>query len=94
MASDQRLDQMGMLRRSIDEHLKDAVASGRAEVKPVSCLGRCDAAPAVAVNDVPADRSTPVDPAARAACVASCPTGAIVRIDPGEYVDEIYERQG
>lgn len=31
---------------------------------------------------------------ARAACVASCPTGAIVRIDPGEYVDEIYERQG
>jgi Fe-S-cluster-containing dehydrogenase component/thioredoxin reductase/CRP-like cAMP-binding protein/pSer/pThr/pTyr-binding forkhead associated (FHA) protein len=32
--------------------------------------------------------------AARAACVASCPTGAIVRIDPDEYVDEIYERQG
>jgi len=32
--------------------------------------------------------------ASRAACVASCPTGAIVRIDPGEYVDEIYERQG
>ena len=32
--------------------------------------------------------------APRAACVASCPTGAIVRIDPGEYVDEIYERQG
>lgn len=31
---------------------------------------------------------------ARAACVASCPTGAIVRIDPDEYVDEIYERQG
>ena len=32
--------------------------------------------------------------APRAACVASCPTGAIVRIDPGEYVNEIYERQG
>jgi Fe-S-cluster-containing dehydrogenase component len=32
--------------------------------------------------------------AARAACVASCPTGATVRIDPAEYVDEIYERQG
>jgi Fe-S-cluster-containing dehydrogenase component/thioredoxin reductase/CRP-like cAMP-binding protein/pSer/pThr/pTyr-binding forkhead associated (FHA) protein len=30
----------------------------------------------------------------RAACVASCPTGAIVRIDPDIYVDEIYERQG
>ncbi|MFP6655168.1 MAG: NAD(P)-binding domain-containing protein [Myxococcota bacterium] len=30
----------------------------------------------------------------RAACVASCPTGAIVRIDPDEYADEIYERQG
>lgn len=30
----------------------------------------------------------------RAACVSSCPTGAIVRIDPDEYVDEIYERQG
>ena len=29
----------------------------------------------------------------RAACVASCPTGAIVRIDPHIYVDEIYERQ-
>lgn len=32
--------------------------------------------------------------APRAACVASCPTGAIVRIDPDAYVDEIYERQG
>jgi len=32
--------------------------------------------------------------AARAACVASCPTGAIVRIDPDDYVDQIYERQG
>jgi Fe-S-cluster-containing dehydrogenase component/thioredoxin reductase/CRP-like cAMP-binding protein len=32
--------------------------------------------------------------APRAACVASCPTGAIVRIDPAEYMDEIYERQG
>jgi thioredoxin reductase/Fe-S-cluster-containing dehydrogenase component len=41
-------------------------------------------------RELPAKRSG----AARAACVASCPTGAIVRIDPDEYVDEIYERQG
>ncbi|MGB0618815.1 MAG: NAD(P)-binding domain-containing protein [Myxococcota bacterium] len=41
-------------------------------------------------RELPAKKSG----AARAACVASCPTGAIVRIDPGEYVDEIYERQG
>ena len=41
-------------------------------------------------RDLPAKKSG----APRAACVASCPTGAIVRIDPGEYVDEIYERQG
>ncbi len=41
-------------------------------------------------RELPAKKSG----APRAACVASCPTGAIVRIDPGEYVDEIYERQG
>ena len=41
-------------------------------------------------RELPAKRSG----APRAACVASCPTGAIVRIDPAEYVDEIYERQG
>jgi ferredoxin len=41
-------------------------------------------------RELPAKKSG----AARAACVASCPTGAIVRIDPAEYVDEIYERQG
>ena len=32
--------------------------------------------------------------APRAACVASCPTGAIVRVDPVKYVDEIHARQG
>ena len=32
--------------------------------------------------------------ASKAACVASCPTGAIVRVDPRAFVDEIYERQG
>ena len=41
-------------------------------------------------RELPAKRSG----APRAACVASCPTGAIVRIDPNEYIDEIYERQG
>ncbi|MFK7896032.1 MAG: NAD(P)-binding domain-containing protein [Myxococcota bacterium] len=41
-------------------------------------------------RELPAKKSG----APRAACVASCPTGAIVRIDPGEYVNEIYERQG
>lgn len=41
-------------------------------------------------RELPAKKSG----APRAACVASCPTGAIVRIDPGAYVDEIYERQG
>ena len=41
-------------------------------------------------RELPAKKSG----APRAACVASCPTGAIVRIDPDEYVDEIYERQG
>jgi len=41
-------------------------------------------------RELPAKKSG----SARAACVASCPTGAIVRIDPNEYVDEIYERQG
>jgi cGMP-dependent protein kinase 2 len=29
----------------------------------------------------------------RAACVASCPTGAIVRVKPGEYIEEILEGQ-
>lgn len=41
-------------------------------------------------RELPAKKSG----APRAACVASCPTGAIVRIDPDKYVDEIYERQG
>lgn len=41
-------------------------------------------------RDLPAKRGG----APRAACVASCPTGAIVRVDPGKFVDEIYERQG
>ncbi len=56
--------------------------SGGAEVKKAV---KCDLC-----RELPAKRSG----APRAACVASCPTGAIVRIDPGEYVDEIYERQG
>ena len=38
-------------------------------------------------RELPAKKSG----APRAACVASCPTGAIVRIDPGEYVDEIVD---
>ena len=32
------------------------------------------------------------DGSARAACVASCPTGAIVRVNPRDYVDELIER--
>jgi Fe-S-cluster-containing dehydrogenase component len=31
--------------------------------------------------------------ASSAACVSSCPTGAILRVDPREFVDEIYSRQ-
>jgi thioredoxin reductase/Fe-S-cluster-containing dehydrogenase component/CRP-like cAMP-binding protein len=41
-------------------------------------------------RELPAKKSG----APRAACVASCPTGAIVRIDPSLYSDETYERQG
>ena len=52
---------------------------------PVKKAVKCDLC-----RELPAKKSG----APRAACVASCPTGAIVRIDPGEYVDEIYERQG
>jgi thioredoxin reductase/Fe-S-cluster-containing dehydrogenase component/pSer/pThr/pTyr-binding forkhead associated (FHA) protein len=32
------------------------------------------------------------DGSARAACVASCPTGAIVRVNPRAYVDELIDR--
>ena len=32
------------------------------------------------------------DGSARAACVASCPTGAIVRVNPRDYVDELIDR--
>jgi Fe-S-cluster-containing dehydrogenase component/thioredoxin reductase len=61
---------------------KSAEEGGAAAIKKAV---KCDLC-----RELPAKKSG----APRAACVASCPTGAIVRIDPGEYVDEIYERQG
>jgi Fe-S-cluster-containing dehydrogenase component/thioredoxin reductase/CRP-like cAMP-binding protein len=67
-------------RRAVKEAA--APAEGVAAVKKAV---KCDLC-----RELPAKKSG----AARASCVASCPTGAIVRIDPGKYVDEIYERQG
>ena len=60
-------------------------ASGGEDVAVVKKAVKCDLC-----RELPKKRRG----ASRAACVASCPTGAIVRIDPDEYVDEIYERQG
>ena len=60
-------------------------ASGAEGAAAVKKAVKCDLC-----RELPAKKSG----APRAACVASCPTGAIVRIDPGAYVDEIYERQG
>ena len=66
----------------IADEAKPAEEGGAAAIKKAV---KCDLC-----RELPAKKSG----APRAACVASCPTGAIVRIDPGEYVDEIYERQG
>ncbi|MFO0690979.1 MAG: NAD(P)-binding domain-containing protein [Myxococcota bacterium] len=60
---------------------KEGGAEGTAVKKAVKC-DLC--------RELPSKRSG----APRAACVASCPTGAIVRVDPAAFVDEIYERQG
>ena len=32
--------------------------------------------------------------AARAACVSSCPTGALVRVNPRDFLDELLESEG
>jgi Fe-S-cluster-containing dehydrogenase component/thioredoxin reductase/CRP-like cAMP-binding protein/pSer/pThr/pTyr-binding forkhead associated (FHA) protein len=69
-------------RRAKKKQQDSPMEAGTAEVKKAV---KCDLC-----RELPAKKSG----APRAACVASCPTGAIVRIDPGEYVDEIYERQG
>ncbi len=70
-------------RRAVKEDGRSKPAEGGAP--SIKKAVKCDLC-----RELPAKKSG----APRAACVASCPTGAIVRIDPGEYVDEIYERQG
>ncbi len=73
---------MRLLLPSLAVKQEAAATSG---VEAVKKAVKCDLC-----RELPAKKSG----APRAACVASCPTGAIVRIDPSAYVDEIYERQG
>lgn len=72
-------------RRAVKETDAASVPAEEGGAASVKKAVKCDLC-----RELPAKKSG----APRAACVASCPTGAIVRIDPGEYVDEIYERQG
>jgi Fe-S-cluster-containing dehydrogenase component len=63
-----------------------ASRKGKAEAEPGGSHSehavKCDLC-----RNLPARRSG----GARAACVAACPTGALVRVDPRAFVDEILE---
>ena len=51
---------------ALQEDLKEPGAAGTVEVRPVSCLGRCDNAPAACLNGEPLPAAMPRQPADRA----------------------------
>lgn len=57
--------------RALETEFAADCAAGRAEVRPVSCLGRCDNAPAACVNGRPLPPTAPADTQERARQVAA-----------------------
>src|SRR4051812_36258551 len=69
---------------SLLERLK-ALARPSAEVHPCSCLGQCDAGPALMVNDVPVRRADLVDLEALLAQPLALPPAAEARVQIDPY---------
>ncbi len=91
------------LAAEVEVGLAGLVAAGKAEVTRVSCLGRCDAAPAACVNEVPVPHVAGESATQRAARVAAwarepgtvppddpAPSGRRWRIDPYPSAGERY----